>query len=147
MSFSSALYWLCLIGYLSCASFLFFFTGVNWYTVETKLKQSPQKLVVVLYIVNFLVLYYAFDVHFLLQFIIKSFFMAGVYMGTHFQCIGLTGGIATGKSTVSHMLAENGFDIIDADKISKEVRYHRGIIIDQYHVIFVFKRKSYIVGQ
>jgi dephospho-CoA kinase len=42
-------------------------------------------------------------------------------MGTHFQCIGLTGGIATGKSTVSNILADNGFDIIDTDKISKEI--------------------------
>ena len=40
-------------------------------------------------------------------------------MGTHFQIIGLTGGIATGKSTVSQILAEAGFDIIDLDKISR----------------------------
>jgi hypothetical protein len=47
--------------------------------------------------------------------------ISGVYMGTHFSCIGLTGGIATGKSTVSTILQDNGFDIIDADKISREV--------------------------
>ncbi|ADU31453.1 dephospho-CoA kinase [Evansella cellulosilytica] len=34
--------------------------------------------------------------------------------------IGLTGGIATGKSTVSLMLKEKGFPIVDADQIAKE---------------------------
>ena len=36
------------------------------------------------------------------------------------QFIGLTGGISTGKSTVSNILKENGFEIIDADKISRD---------------------------
>lgn len=35
--------------------------------------------------------------------------------------IGLTGGIASGKSTVSAMLAERGASIIDADEIAREV--------------------------
>ncbi len=35
--------------------------------------------------------------------------------------IGLTGGIASGKSTVSNMLKEYGFSIIDADVIAREV--------------------------
>ena len=34
------------------------------------------------------------------------------------KIIGLTGGIASGKSTVSRILAEHGFAIIDADKIA-----------------------------
>jgi dephospho-CoA kinase len=34
---------------------------------------------------------------------------------------GLTGGIATGKSTVSGMLSEAGAKIIDADKIARDV--------------------------
>ncbi|WP_042681047.1 dephospho-CoA kinase, partial [Anaerosalibacter massiliensis] len=33
------------------------------------------------------------------------------------KIIGLTGGIATGKSTVTNFLVENGFKVIDADKI------------------------------
>ncbi|HHW91878.1 MAG TPA: dephospho-CoA kinase [Firmicutes bacterium] len=37
------------------------------------------------------------------------------------RVIGLTGGIATGKSTVSQILAEEGFPIIDADLIAREV--------------------------
>nr|WP_302104569.1 dephospho-CoA kinase [Polycladomyces sp. WAk] len=35
--------------------------------------------------------------------------------------VGLTGGIATGKSTVSRMLAERGAHIIDADQVAREV--------------------------
>ena len=32
--------------------------------------------------------------------------------------VGLTGGIATGKSTVCHWLAEHGFRVIDADRVA-----------------------------
>jgi dephospho-CoA kinase len=35
--------------------------------------------------------------------------------------IGLTGGIASGKSTVSRMLRERGFDVLDADHLVKDV--------------------------
>lgn len=34
--------------------------------------------------------------------------------------VGLTGGISTGKSTVSRILSENGVPIVDADLISRE---------------------------
>ena len=37
------------------------------------------------------------------------------------RVIGLTGGIASGKSTVSDMLADLGAAIIDADLLSREV--------------------------
>ena len=37
------------------------------------------------------------------------------------RVIGLTGGIASGKSTVAHMLAELGAAIIDADQVAREV--------------------------
>ncbi|CQR48102.1 Dephospho-CoA kinase [Paraliobacillus sp. PM-2] len=36
------------------------------------------------------------------------------------KIIGLTGGIASGKSTVSNMLRKRGIPIIDADRIAKE---------------------------
>ena len=34
--------------------------------------------------------------------------------------IGLTGGIATGKSTVSGLLRKNGYDVVDADVLARE---------------------------
>jgi len=37
------------------------------------------------------------------------------------RLIGLTGGIATGKSTVARMLAAHGATIIDADQLAREV--------------------------
>lgn len=37
------------------------------------------------------------------------------------RLIGLTGGIATGKSTVAAMLAEHGVTIIDADQLARDV--------------------------
>jgi len=35
--------------------------------------------------------------------------------------IGVTGGIASGKSTISHWLIQHGYPVIDADKISREI--------------------------
>lgn len=42
---------------------------------------------------------------------------------TQYNCraIGLTGGIATGKSTVSNIIKEKNYIVIDADEISREV--------------------------
>lgn len=42
---------------------------------------------------------------------------------THTKCkiIGLTGGIATGKSTVSKILKDNGYVVIDADSLARKV--------------------------
>ena len=37
------------------------------------------------------------------------------------KIVGLTGGIGTGKSTASKYLADNGFAVIDADQIAREV--------------------------
>lgn len=44
-----------------------------------------------------------------------------VYLGTDLFVIGLTGGIASGKSTVSQMLREKGAIILNADQVGHEV--------------------------
>ncbi len=44
-------------------------------------------------------------------------------------CIGLTGGIATGKSFVSGLLAREGAMIVDADRISHELTQHGGMAL------------------
>lgn len=42
--------------------------------------------------------------------------------------IGLTGGIASGKSTVSNMLSKLGIKVVDADRISKELSNREDVI-------------------
>lgn len=40
--------------------------------------------------------------------------------------IGLTGGIGSGKSTVAEILRDNGFDVVDADAVAREVTEKSG---------------------
>jgi dephospho-CoA kinase len=49
---------------------------------------------------------------------------------TAFKRIGLTGGIGSGKTTLGRMLISRGFDLIDADTISKELTGKGGAAID-----------------
>ena len=50
--------------------------------------------------------------------------------------VGLTGGIGSGKSTVSAILKNNKFKIIDADNIAKEVLEKNPQILDTVRVEF-----------
>lgn len=50
--------------------------------------------------------------------------------------IGLTGGIGSGKSTISYMFKEKGFPIIDADIISREVLRIYPQILEQVKLCF-----------
>ena len=52
--------------------------------------------------------------------------------------IGLTGGIASGKSTVSKYLAEKGFKFYDADKIAKDISEKKSV---QEEIILTFGDK------
>ena len=52
--------------------------------------------------------------------------------------IGLTGGIASGKSTVSKYLAEKGFEVYDADKIAKDISEKKLV---QEEIILTFGNK------
>jgi len=53
--------------------------------------------------------------------------------------IALTGGIATGKSSVSKLFAQDGFDIIDADKVAH-------MMLDRYASSIASKFGSHIVS-
>lgn len=46
--------------------------------------------------------------------------------------VGLTGGIATGKSTVSAIFQENNIPIIDADKIAYSGQYRPYSFFQQF---------------
>ena len=50
--------------------------------------------------------------------------------------IGLTGGIGSGKSTVSFMLKEAGFNIIDADVIARDVLVKYPEILERVKIEF-----------
>ncbi|MFL0194746.1 dephospho-CoA kinase [Clostridium sp. WILCCON 0269] len=50
--------------------------------------------------------------------------------------IGLTGGIGSGKSTVSSMLKEEGIKIIDADIVARDVVEKHSVIIDKVKSVF-----------
>ncbi|PGH19929.1 dephospho-CoA kinase [Fusobacterium polymorphum] len=52
--------------------------------------------------------------------------------------IGLTGGIASGKSTVSKYLAEKGFKVYDADRIAKDISEKKSV---QEEIILTFGDK------
>ena len=52
--------------------------------------------------------------------------------------IGLTGGIASGKSTVSKYLAEKGFKVYDADRIAKDISEKKSV---QKEIILTFGDK------
>jgi len=54
--------------------------------------------------------------------------------------VALTGGIATGKSTVSKLFAQDGFDIIDADKIAHKM-------LDRYASKIAVHFGSHLVSQ
>lgn len=47
--------------------------------------------------------------------------MTGFHTFTMPYLVGLTGGIATGKSTVSKLLGDAGLTVVDADRIAREV--------------------------
>lgn len=50
--------------------------------------------------------------------------------------IGLTGGIGTGKSTVSAILKNEGFKVIDADAVSKNVLEEKPEILEKVRIQF-----------
>lgn len=50
--------------------------------------------------------------------------------------LGVTGGIGSGKSTVSDILANKGIRVLDADRISKEVTDINGIALPEIAEVF-----------
>ena len=58
------------------------------------------------------------------------------YTANESVLVGLTGGIATGKSTVIQYLRENGYSVIDADKLGHRVLEPRSYGYQQVVVTF-----------
>ena len=57
--------------------------------------------------------------------------MVAYWVGTRMCVVGLTGGIACGKSTVSEYLKEHGFSIVDCDKINHELYENDNTLLRQ----------------
>ena len=110
--------------YLPSLAFVMLFLGINWNKFTIRYKYSIHSLFALIFILNFLFMQYVLDTILLVQVVINIVLVAAIFMGNQILCIGLTGGIATGKSTVANILTENGFEVIDSDKIAKEVSYN-----------------------
>lgn len=67
-----------------------------------------------------------------------NYFLGQNKKGKIIMIIGLTGGIASGKSTVSKYLAEKGYKVYDADKIAKDISDKKSV---QEEIIFNFGNK------
>lgn len=52
------------------------------------------------------------------------------------RIIGLTGGIASGKSTVSNLLRQAGLPIVDADQVARQVQRPGSVALDKLAAIF-----------
>lgn len=50
--------------------------------------------------------------------------------------VGLTGGIGSGKSTVARMLADEGFPVVDADQIAREIMESGSPVLAQVAEVF-----------
>ena len=50
--------------------------------------------------------------------------------------VGITGGIGSGKSTVTESLKDKGFKVIDADEISREITRNGSHAVTQLAGIF-----------
>lgn len=62
--------------------------------------------------------------------------------------VGLTGGIATGKSTVSNIFKECGIPVIDADIIARKGKINYSIVLLRYvrgvdNIIRVYQYKHF----
>ena len=79
-------------------------------------------LVQALCLIQFFLHAFGYGYPMFLNFTINFCGFACFWIGNRMRVIGLTGGIATGKSSVSFILKEEGFTIIDCDLISKEMR-------------------------
>lgn len=80
-----------------------------------------QSMVTAFFFLNFFFLSFLFRFSLISSFALNLLDMVCLVFAHRSNIIGLTGGIACGKSSLAELLEANGAIVIDADKISKEV--------------------------
>lgn len=105
--------------YMSFPCILMFMHGALWFKIGNK--YNNQYVTTGVFATHYIIMIFLIQIPFLITMLSNVCLLCSLFLGNKFQVIGLTGGIATGKSTVSEMFAKAGFSVIDADKISKEI--------------------------
>jgi hypothetical protein len=75
-------YWLALAVYTSTISLLMGFIGISWNRLENKYSRKPWALVATLYVFDFTMMYLAFSIPILVQFLFMGALTAVLYFGT-----------------------------------------------------------------
>ena len=121
-----------LTNYFFFSKIIAFLIGHQYFRLNFKLariKQQKKKSPLVYMMICFLFFFNFLIMSFMLKFrIISSILfnlldMCALVFGHRSNVIGLTGGIGCGKSTVCEILKKYKAIVIDADKISKSVRF------------------------
>jgi len=108
-----------LMMYITASIVAFFVIGL--FSRKYKILTS-KPLLTLIFAVNFLLQSVGFYLPLVGSLVINLISIGAFWLGIKIKVIGLTGGIASGKSTVSKILREEGFTIIDADEISHNLR-------------------------
>lgn len=85
---------------------------------------SSKPMLMLIFFMNNLIPFAGFGFSIFVTILVNIVGIVAYWLGIKMKVIGLTGGIASGKSTVSKLLKEEGFIIIDADVISINMRKH-----------------------
>ena len=117
---NTALYWTLLVLYIIISLIGYIFLGV---AIKKKYVNVKRGAISVLFGAQFILFSLIFKMALYANVILNIFSLFAFFFGIRMQVIGLTGGIASGKSTVSNMLKQEGFEIIDADQISRDLRF------------------------
>ena len=101
---------------------LFFaYIGMMWPKIVKKWNRNPKNIIQIAFGLHYLFLLLIMKVPFYYVFLTSATLLMSTWVGFKLQCIGLTGTIASGKSTVANLFKHYKFPIIDADEISKEI--------------------------
>lgn len=126
---------ICLTSYLFCSKLIAFGVGYTHARLSCKaairLQRTHsskkkggfllQSMVTIFFFLNFFFLSFVFRFSLISSFTLNLLDMLCLVFAHRSNIVGLTGGIACGKTSLAELLEANGGIVIDADKISREV--------------------------